>query len=406
MREPRPPHVPTAALAALLGAWIAITMLGHEAPAGVPALVTWAALAGGLVAAAAVLPRGSTAPIALDLLVCEVIAAMLVTDLVLVGATPFQNDLGLGLTAGQRFLDGVPVYPAAVTLPAGPAEYPYVYPPPTLPLFAVLALLPRPAVEVAWLGALAVALLAAARVARLQGPVHPATLLLWPAAFSALWVGNVAILLFLLYAIGRRHPSAMVPAGAVKVGQSVGVLWLVRDRRWRSLAAGVALVAAIAAVTLPLVGLDRWVEWLRGLDVYRQQAERFGGHLAGEGLPAFVPIPVWLLLAAVVVALALCPGGAESHTRVGVAAVVASPTLHSHGFLTALPAFAALPGPWFWVALGLTSTPAFPAWWLAVVVVVASWLRREPVVAVRPSPVPHAPTPPLSVTTPREPNDA
>jgi hypothetical protein len=289
------------------------------------------------------------------------------------------------------------VYPAEVAVPASAADFPYVYPPPTLPLFGLLAALPRPIVEAAWLAGLAAAVVLAARELRLPGVSSDArpgaisgsfrrssragAVLLWPAAFSGLWVGNVAIFLFLLYALGRRRPAAMVPAGAVKVGQAVGVLWLVRDRRWRSLAVGTALVAAIAAATLPIVGLERWQEWLRGLDVYRQQAQQFGGPLAGEGIPAFVPVPLWLILVAVMLVIALRPAGDEGHARVGVAAVVASPTVHSHGFLTALPAFAALPPPRFWVALGITSTPAFSTWWAAVALVVATWLmasRRSP----------------------------
>ena len=67
-------------------------------------------------------------------------------------------------------------------------------------------------------------------------------------------------------------------------------------------------------------------------------------------------------------------------SRLGVATVVASPSLFSHGWLVALPALIRLDTPWFWLALGLTACSPGLAWFVALGLVIASWavpaLRR------------------------------
>ena len=71
------------------------------------------------------------------------IAAMLVTADGVITTVPLR-DLELGLTVGERFLAGAPVYPAAVVPPIDPANFPFVYPPPALLAFGLLARLPEP----------------------------------------------------------------------------------------------------------------------------------------------------------------------------------------------------------------------------------------------------------------------
>ena len=52
--------------------------------------------------------------------------------------------------------------------------------------------------------------------------------------------------------------------------------------------------------------------------------------------------------------------------------MVASPSLFTHGFLVALPAFLDLRPAALWLALGITSVAPGLGWWLAVVLVVVA----------------------------------
>ena len=105
-------------------------------------------------------------------------------------------------------------------------------------------------------------------------------------------------------------------------------------------------------------------------------------YLYGFGLPRYVSEPVWLAVVFVVVALALRAGGRKGLARLGLATVIASPSLFAHGFLVAIPAFLGLRSVWLWAALGITSVAPDLGWWAAVAAILASWyvptLRRHP----------------------------
>jgi hypothetical protein len=62
--------------------------------------------------------------------------------------------------------------------------------------------------------------------------------------------------------------------------------------------------------------------------------------------------------------------------------VVGSPSLFSHGWLVALPALSRLDTAWYWLAFGLTACSPGMAWFLALLIVAASWfmpaLRKRP----------------------------
>ena len=73
--------------------------------------------------------------------------------------------------------------------------------------------------------------------------------------------------------------------------------------------------------------------------------------------------------------------GLDGLARFGVATVVASPSLFTHGFLVALPAFLGLRPIAALARLGFTSVAPGLGWWLSIVLVVvasvATVLRRS-----------------------------
>ena len=299
-----------------------------------------------------------------ELLVVGAVAACLIGDWVVLGGQGMR-DLRLYLVAGRHFLDGAPVYAttAMTAIPSDRANLPFLYPPLTLPFFGLLASLPEGIVIAAWLAASFAASVAALRAFGVRWLWVP-VLLLWPPFFEGLWVGNVAVPALLLFAIAPRLASALPLSAVFKLQAAVPSLWLVRERRWSSLAIGLGLLAALAVVTLPFVGLDAWRAWIEGLRLF-QGFEDAVPALFGAALPRYLPYAVFLAVSVVAVGAALIVGrGRRGLARFGIASVVASPSLYRHGFLVVLPGLLGNGAPLFWLALGLGFTPTSTGWWL------------------------------------------
>jgi hypothetical protein len=119
--------------------------------------------------------------------------------------------------------------------------------------------------------------------------------------------------------------------------------------------------------------VDRWREWLAGLDWYRASQPLLPGSLYGFGLARYLPLAAFVALAAAVTIVALRPRGAVGLARLGLATVVASPSLYAHGLIVGIPAFLLLRARWLWLALGITSVAPGPGWWMGIALVVAAW---------------------------------
>jgi hypothetical protein len=363
-----------------LATYILVAVADWRVPdaGGVPFGPLWAGLAAvGIVGAR--LLRGRWEPL-LALATCASVA-MLLTDL-----TQFHGqvlrDLGIYLKAGEHFAAGAPAYLSQpmTTQPADLTNYPFVYPPPTLPVFMVLAALPRPLVDATWLAGSVAAALGGLRL--LGSPWRWAVAaLVWPPFFQGIYVGNVSILLFALFAAAPRLGGGLLLGTILKPYSVVASLWLVRERRFRALGVGFAAVAVVGLATLPFVGFGAWRDWLDGLRYYAQSGAVLPTRLIAMGLSAYVPWVVAAAASVAVVAWAWLGRGREGLARFGVATVVTSPSVFAHGFLLALPAFLGLRRPWLWVALGITSVAPGLGWWLAIFVVVGATflpgLRRE-----------------------------
>jgi hypothetical protein len=361
------------ALAAALAGYVLFATLDWDVPQ--PGAVSfgplWAAATGLAVAGWTALGRRVTPVAAIAI---GAVAAMALTDAAYL-PTQGLRDLHLYLGAGERFAAGDTVYLDRLFTerPDDLSTLPFLYPPPTLPLFAALAALPRVLVEAVWLTASVAAALAALRLFGVSWP-WAVLLLLWPPIFQGIQVGNVAVLLALLFAAGPWVGAGLVVAAVFKLYSGIAAGWLVRERRVSSLAAGVAAVGAWCLASLPITGPDTWAEWWRGLELYRDSQPLLPGSLYGFGLPRYLPGVAALAVAGVVVGLAFRARGASGLARFGLAAAVASPSLFAHGLIVALPAFLELRPIALWTALAITSVAPGAGWWLAIGLVAAAWL--------------------------------
>ncbi|HEY7591072.1 MAG TPA: glycosyltransferase family 87 protein [Candidatus Limnocylindrales bacterium] len=317
--------------------------------------------------------RGSIDPIAAAAIVT--FTAMLATD-VTTFWTQGARDILLYVRSADQWAHGAPVY-MSVPLSAVPTDlsnYPFLYPPVTLPLFAALGAIPFPVAAGLWIGVSLALFLLACRWIGLSWRWSVA-MLAWPPVAQGLFVGNVAVPLFALFAAAPWRPALLAIAPIFKLYSGIATLWLLRREHWRSLVVGVAVVALACLATLPLLGPGRWVEWIGGLRAY-QTSQELLPNLYGFGPARYIPLVVALAVALVVTVLALrARGRREQLARLGVATVVGSPSLFSHGFLVALPAMLRLDTPWFWLAFGLTCCAPGPAWFIALAIVVWSWFE-------------------------------
>jgi hypothetical protein len=318
------------------------------------------------------------------LMALEVLAGALIND-VTYSAAGGLRDFRLYLNAGSSFLAGGPVYQLAPIhgYPSDLASLPFLYPPPTLPIFGLLSALPVAIASGLWVAGSVAAVVWSLRLLGLSWR-WTFLALLWPPIEQGLFVGNVAAPSFLLLALAPRLAGAVVVGPLLKPQNGFMALWLVRERAWRSLTLGVGAVLAIALLTLPFTGIGLWPDWVKGLLAYQESQTLVRG-LYGVGLGRYLPFGVFVLVAAVVTVLALAASGRECLGRLGLASAVASPSLWSHGFLVAIPAFLRLRASFCWLALGLLCTGEFPGPQLALALPVVAWVagRRWPQLGLR-----------------------
>ena len=291
------------------------------------------------------------------------------------------RDFNLYLNAGADFIAGRAPYTAAVLhrYPSGGLEHlPFLYAPPTLPFFGFLSELPLVLASGLWVfGSIALVVLSL----RAFGLSWRWTVLafLWTPLEQGIFVGNVVIPSLALLGLGLRYGPSLVFGPLLKPQNGILALWLLRERAWRSLAAGLLGLAALVVLTLPLTGIDLWRRWIEGLAAY-QQSQAFLPGLYGVGLGKFLPMWQVIAIAGVVTLAAFLGRGRDGLARFGLASVIASPSLWGHGFIFAIPAVLRLRGPWFWLVAGILCAGQWPgpqlALLLAAVAWFVPWLRR------------------------------
>lgn len=175
------------------------------------------------------------------------------------------------LGAAGRLVDGQPLYDATVAAP-GPFAI-YLYPPPFAVAFIPFVWLPGWLALAIWTSACVGMVAMAIAIVPVRIEIRWILLLMagldWPVLY-AIKLGQVGPLLLLLFAGGWRwldRPAAVgatIGIGAlVKVQPALLFGWALLTRRWRLIGSGGAVLAGLSIITLPIVGLDAWVEFLR-----------------------------------------------------------------------------------------------------------------------------------------------
>jgi len=291
-------------------------------------------------------------------------------------------DLEIPLRAAERWVAGGQPYLGSAFTNLGGATQPFMYPPYALPILAPLTLLPRAAVLVPWLGLLLAVAFATCR--RLGVPVRwiPAVLV-WPPFAEPLIGGNVQVLLFAAFVALYWSPSGPgvcrdvadagepdwrigLKAGAImflKVGQFQP--WLHVGRwRWKAAMFALAMLGGAALVTLPLVGLDTWREWLEQLVRATNRDWRLGGFALSRMLPE-----IGLAVSAMACLGVLFVRTRDAGRTVGILTVIGAPSLYMFGLLFLLPALLHMRREISLVAASLVATYTYAGAWAAIVLV-------------------------------------
>jgi hypothetical protein len=312
-------------------------------------------------------------------LLVGVLALWIALDATYLSRQTHLYDLQVYLGSAARWLSGGSPYLTGplTRLPAHAADDYFLYPPPLLPIFGLVSKLPSAAISIAWVSLLVGSGIAAFRAMGLNWAWCIA-LILFPPLVKGVESGNIVNLTFLLFIVGAKRGEALVVNGLFKVQSGLPALWLLRERRWRASAGGLGALAIIAIVTLPLVGVGAWQAWLDSLG-YRAVSQTqvpilFGASLA-KGLPgwAFVALSVGAVSAAL-----LLLRGRRSLAGLGLASVVASPSLWLHGFVFAIPAVLDLESSALvWAVLGVSGF-AYGAWSMIVIGALALLAAQRP----------------------------
>ncbi len=172
--------------------------------------------------------------------------------------------------AADRLIHGQPLYDLSVDV-AGPFAI-YLYPPPFAVGFIPFVLLPSPVGLWVWIAGCVAMTLVAIAVLPTSLPVRWAILLLagldWPVVY-AIKLGQVGPPLLLVFALGWRLLRSEVALGIVgaagafiKVQPGLLFAWALLTGRRRTLAVGLAVGAATVLLTLPLVGVTAWTDYV------------------------------------------------------------------------------------------------------------------------------------------------
>lgn len=312
-----------------------------------------------------------------EVMALQVLAIALVADYLNWKGGGGLRDLHLYLIAGSQFVNHGPVYATAAihSYPTNGFEYlPFLYAPPTLPFLGLLSELPRHLVDVLWVGGSAAAVVVSLRAFGLTWR-WALLALVWTPVAQGLFVGNVVIPSLLLLAAATRLGGVLALGPLIKPQNGVVTLWLVRERAWRSLGAGLLALLLFVVATLPLTGVDLWRQWINGLAVY-QQSQQYVPSLNGVGLGRYLPMWAFVVVAMLTVLAALAVRGREGLARLGLASAVASPSLFLHGFVFAVPSFLRLRAEWLWLVAGFVCIGPEPGPQLALLIGVAAWFVK------------------------------
>lgn len=306
--------------------------------------------------------------------------------------------------AGSRVLAGQPAYDMSFEAAGGFGLF--YYPPTFIPLVVPLALLPEAVAVWVWtallVGSLALGIALLPVAVRLRWLVLLLAAVSWPVLY-AVKLGQVGPILLLLFSAGWRwleRPGAAGAAGglgaAVKIQPGTVLAWALLRGRWRDVAAGAAVLAALAALATLLAGAQAWADFItlvgRVSDPITTPHNFTAGAVAYQaGLPRDAAAALQLVsmaaAAAALVGASLRLAPVPGYLVTLVASQLLSPILWDHyALLLLLPVAWLLGRRQWWAALiplatcvalvGQIPPAVYPAaFWLTLLAVVAAGRR-------------------------------
>ena len=311
-------------------------------------------------------------------------------------------DLEIPLRAASRWAaGGQPYVASSFTLTSGP-DLPFLYPPWLLPLLAPIAGLPRVVVMAPWLILEAVVAIWTCRRLAVPWPAIP-LLLLWPPFMEGLITGNVQVIqlaafVAIFFVPGRSwelrprlpeepdtRPSTptrgrrriinrdvldgllAAGVGAFKYTQLLPLAWMLRPRPRAAIIGAVALAAVVVAM-LPFTGIGLYRDWLDQL----ARAADPNWAPAGGPLAFLVGRPVATAAAVVAVAAMFFVRGRDAGAWVGIALLVAAPSVHGYGMLFLLPTLLVLRRDLAITLAIVIARYTLLGWWVSIAVAAAA----------------------------------
>ena len=326
----------------------------------------------------------------------EIVAAAvaIVGGVIVLLTHPVMVDLEIPLRAVERWVHGGEPYLASSFSASEGCGLPFLYPPPILPLLAPLLALPRGVVVAAWLVATGGAAIFLAR--RLGVPWRAVPIALcWLPFAEGLVGGNAQVLLVAAFVAvffdppaGPWRPTPRDPRDGGRPAAADGILaavtpalkltqphaWAALLRR-RPLAAllGLVVAAAVALVTLPLVGVGTWQAWIAQLGRAADPAWEVRGSSLVQLLPGFFsPAATGLT-----VLLAMLMPTRRLGAAAGLLLVLGAPSLRSYGVLFMLPAMLAVRRDVALVAVILIGTGVMPGVWAGILLVTLAFAAGD-----------------------------
>jgi len=335
------------------------------------------------------------------------LAVLLVAATQFIGSSGFSYDFAAYDLAARRIATGGLLYPAGVAEAYNSGEYAnlYLYAPPlAVALLPITALTPATA-AVAFLWLRVGLLLVSCVLLPISRRARAATLGVAGLSFPVLFdlnLGNLSIVLFALSVIAWRYrgrPGASLALAAILSVRYwfaiVIVRWLVR-REIRPLAWTLGAGLAVGAITLPIVGINGWIDYvsvLRGLtDVSTGPhnitfADTLSAIGVGSGLKPYIVAATIGVSLAVTVYAARSMDAETSLVVALAAAILFAPFLHPHYLVGLLIPAAFLAGRGHWWGLVLPLLGWLPSEFLPIVALVgmiaplAAGRPRDPAMA-------------------------
>lgn len=192
------------------------------------------------------------------------------------GSSGYGYDFNAYYAAAHRLVVGQPLYPPGVAEAYNSGSYAnlYLYPPPLAVLLTPFALLAQEVATNLWLWlriallVIGIALLPVSRLAR-AGTLAVAAIS-FPTWYD-LNLGNISVILVALSALIWRFRDrpigavALALAGAIRYPFGAVLLGWAVARRWRSVAWTIAAGVVIGLATLPVVGIQGWLDYLAAI---------------------------------------------------------------------------------------------------------------------------------------------